>query len=219
MELTHIMEPYPDALPLLGLKPRSGIAVLALLTAVTCRAEPMAPAALQACTDCHGANGVAAKAGTPHLNGQLQEFLAQAMSRFSSGRRSTAVPQHKALAPADVDAVAAFYASQKAAARPSQKIDAAVSARGERVYNERCADCHVDAGRDSDKDAPLLAGQEKEFLVAQTLLFKTGARKFPFKMDDAYRGLSDDDLKAVAEYFAAQSPVAAEAPGKKKHRR
>jgi len=33
-------------------------------------------------------------------------------------------------------------------------------------------------------------------------------RKFPFLMDGAYKDLSDDDLTAVAHFFAAQDQVA-----------
>jgi cytochrome c553 len=85
--------------------------------------------------------------------------------------------------------------------------DPELLAKGERVYANRCADCHLDNGRESDKDAPLMAAQDAAFLVAQSKLFKTGARKFPFMMDDAFRGLTDADLSAVAAFFAAQDPV------------
>jgi cytochrome c553 len=79
-------------------------------------------------------------------------------------------------------------------------------------------DCHIDNGRGSDKDAPLLAGQELTFLIQQTLAFKSGVRKFPFMMDDAYRGLTADELSATAHFFAAQD-ANAPPPGKKKWRR
>lgn len=188
-----------------------------VFAAVDGRAEPAeAPAAIGACADCHGPAGVATKPGTPHLNGQLKDFLAETMSRFANGRRPTDIAQHKDFAAADIDAAAAFYAAQSAAGRPAQQVDPAAVSKGETIYNDRCADCHMDSGRDSDKDAALLAGQDKDFLVSETLKFKTGSRKFPFKMDEAYRGLSDEDLAAAAQYFAAQQPVA---PAVKKKRR
>ncbi len=173
--------------------------------------------ALQACVQCHGDKGVSSQPGTPHLNGQLPAYFSEALAAFAKGSRPTAVAQHKQLAAEHVAAAAKFYANEKATPRPKQNIDPAVLAKGEKIYANRCMECHPDNGRDSDKDAPYMAGQEVEFLVAQTLAFKTGARKFAFLMDDAYRGLTDDELAAVAHFFAAQDLLAA--PAEKKRRR
>lgn len=185
---------------------RCGAFLLVLLTSLTCRADPSA--AIQDCGTCHGANGIAIKPGTPHLNGQLPAFLRDAMNAYANGSRPTAIEQHKAFPVAEVDSMAQFFSSQNGAARPKQETDPAIVAKGEKIYGNRCADCHIDGGRDSDKDAPLLAGQDKKFLAEQTLLFKSGGRKFPFMMDDSYRGMSDGDLAAVAEFFASQEQFA-----------
>lgn len=195
---------------------RPGAALLAVLASLSCRAE--LPAALgEACGACHGAGGVAAQAQTPHLNGQLAGYLADAMAAFVAGRRVTAVAAHKTLAPEQIEAAAQHYAGQADTARPRQELDTAQVSRGAGVYDRRCYDCHLDGGRDSKDGAPLLAGQDKDFLTAQSLLFQSGARKFPYMMDGAFRGLSDEELAAVANYFAAQEP--APPPGQKKKRR
>ncbi len=176
--------------------------------------------ALQACVQCHGAKGVSSQPGTPHLNGQLPAYFAEAMAAFAKGTRSTAVAQHKQfqqLSAEQLAAAAKFYADEKATPRPKQNADPALVAKGEKIYANRCMECHPDNGRDSDKDAPYMAGQELEFLVTQTQAFKTGARKFAFLMDDAYRGLTDDELVAVAHFFAAQDLLAV--PAEKKKRR
>lgn len=180
--------------------------LLALLASLPCHAE--SPATIQTCSTCHGVNGVASQPRTPHLNNQLPAFLGDAMKAFASGNRPTAVPEHKTFPVGEIDAMAKFYSSQKGAVRPVQQTNPAVVARGRKIYDDRCADCHIDSGRDADKDAPLVAAQNKEFMTVQALLFKTGARKFPFLMDDSYRNLTDEDLAAVAEYFAAQDQVA-----------
>ncbi len=193
----------------------SVVLVLSLLTHVPAHSEPL-EAALQSCNTCHGANGVSAQAKVPHLNGQLAASFVDAMQSFAKGSRPSSVPEHQRLPAEQLAGAGKFYETQKTAPRPKQVTDAAMVTRGEKNYANRCADCHVDNGRESDKDAPLLAAQDLEFLVAQTLAFKTGVRKFPFLMDDAYRGLSDDDLASVAHFFAAQDQVAPAAPGKKK---
>ncbi len=192
------------------------VLLFSVFTSMACHAQ-MPTAALQACASCHGEAGVAGKARTPHLNGQLAAFLAESMKAFAGGRRPTAIAEHKTFPAAEIETMAAYYADQKAPLRPRQATDPATVQKGAEIYGNRCADCHVDSGRESDKDAPLVAAQDKDFLVAQTLLFKQGARKFPFMMDDSYRGLSDADLAAVAEYFAAQEQVAP--PSDKKRRR
>ena len=191
-----------------------------LLAGIGClcaHAEQSVESALQACVQCHGAKGVSDQSGTPHLNGQLPAYFSEAMSAFAKGTRPTAVAQHKQLAVEQFAAAAKFYANEKATPRPKQHIDPAMVAKGEKIYANRCMECHPDNGRDSDKDAPYMAGQELEFLVTQTLAFKTGARKFAFLMDDAYRGLADDELAAVAHFFAAQDLLAM--PTEKKRRR
>jgi sulfide dehydrogenase cytochrome subunit len=195
------------------MKSRICFALLAMIQGVAC-AEP--PASAATCIECHGAAGIAVQPKTPHLNGQLAEYLVDTMAAFAAGSRPTAVAQHKTFAAADAPAMAAFYAGQKGVARPVQATDAALAAKGEKLYNDRCVNCHVDNGRDSDKEAPLLAAQEKESLLAQTLAFKAGRREFPMRMDNAYRDLSDEDLAAIVEFFVAQPEVA---PGKKKRRR
>jgi cytochrome c553 len=195
---------------------RTTFFMLALFGSVACHAQTPA-AAIQGCVACHGDSGVASQPKTPHLNGQLPLFLSEAMKSFAAGSRPTAIAEHKMFPAGEREAMAAFYAGQKAVPRPKQATDAALVAKGESIYGNRCADCHVDGGRESDKDAPLMAAQNKEFLVGQALLFKSGARKFPFMMDDSYRGLSDADLAAVAEYFAAQEQFSV--AGEKKKRR
>lgn len=172
--------------------------------------------ALQICATCHGPNGVSSQPKTPHLNGQLPASFIDAMQTYAKGSRPTAIAEHKTLAADQFDGAAKFYAAQKSFARPKSATDPAMVLKGEKIYLNRCMDCHLDNGRDSDKEAPLIAAQEVEFLVAQTLAFKTGARKFPFLMDDAYRGLSDEELASAAHYFSAQEQMAPPAVGKKK---
>lgn len=140
------------------------------------------------------------------------------MTAYAGGSRPTEISQHKTFPLADSGAMASFYGRQKGATRPKQELDPTIVVKGEKIYNNRCIDCHADGGRESDKDAPLVAGQNREFMVEQALLFKRGKRKFPFMMDDSYRGLSDEDLAAVAEYFAAQEQFSPQGGKKKKHK-
>lgn len=74
-----------------------------------------------------------------------------------------------------------------------------------------CAACHgVDGNGGGDPTWPKLAGQVPEYLVEQLKRFKTGKRKNPL-MNAQAAPLSEQDMKDLAAYFAAQElqPAAA----------
>jgi cytochrome c553 len=191
----------------------------ALLAAVLpVAAQAPDPQLLKTCVECHGMNGVAGKPDVPHMDGQKNVYLADSLKAFADRSRATAVDQHSRIPAEQVVPLANHYAGQ-AITHPKGQADAALAAKGESIYNNRCADCHFDAGRDADKDAPLLAAQNLDYLIAQTLAFRRGVRKFPFMMDDAYRGLADDDLTAVAHFFFVQDPGPSPAAGKRRRKK
>jgi cytochrome subunit of sulfide dehydrogenase len=171
-------------------------------------ASPAVEDLVKPCAECHGTTGVSALPDTPHLDGQFAGYLMQELSSIASGERKTSVADHiaKTWSGKDITAVAKFYASSKAT-RPKQDTDAQKVAKGAEIYNQRCADCHVDNGRQSDKDAPLMAGQNLAYMNVQTKLYLQGKRRFPFMMDDAYKGLNADQLESVAHFFASQDQV------------
>jgi cytochrome subunit of sulfide dehydrogenase len=173
----------------------------------------------QKCANCHGEDGIGLASGTPHLNGQLETYLVDMMQKLQSGRLPTVVENHipAEFAASELQAVAAVYTASKAV-RPKQEVDPAKLAKGEEIYLKRCTDCHIDNGRDADKDAPLMAAQNLQYLLAQTELFVSGKRKFGFLQDDAFRGLSRDELESVAHFFASQEQVVAKVTGRRKRR-
>jgi cytochrome c553 len=91
------------------------VVVPALLLAAAASAEPMPrPARLGLCAACHGENGVATASGIPHLAAQDRAYLADALRQYRSGARGAAAMRAAAgaLSDADIDALAAWYASQ-----------------------------------------------------------------------------------------------------------
>lgn len=167
------------------------------------------------CSECHGTDGIGTEPDIPHLNGQPEALLTAMMDAFRQGKRAPKVRIHREIPAADVAPLARHYAQQKPL-RPKAATNPDLVARGETLYLNRCADCHLDNGRESDKEAPLTAAQSLTYLIAQTMAYKKGERKFPYLMDDSYRGLSDDELTSIAHFFAAQDPVA---PQQKRRRR
>lgn len=176
--------------------------------------------AQQRCARCHGPDGVAVAAPTPHLNGQHAGYLGEAMLKLQRGRTPTGVAEHipATLAAADLEQIAEFYAGSRGA-RPRQETDPEKVARGEQIYGSRCINCHLDNGRDFEQEAPLLAAQSLPYLIEQNRLFVSGKRKFAPRQDEAYQGLGERELEALAHFFAAQDQFVAKATGKKKQRR
>lgn len=192
--------------------PTRAAPVAALLAALSAPpatlAEAIPPALvepLKACIGCHGEDGNAAKRNYPFLNWQLPKYLEDQMLGFQSGAQTTRVPKHvpATLTREEIRGIAKFYAAQRPA-REKPAFDAAKATAGRAVFDARCRDCHLDQGRGSDRDAPLLAGQPAEYLLAQEKLYASGKRKYSPKADLAHQGMSDADREAVSHFFASQ---------------
>ncbi len=84
-----------------------------LLLPCLASAQSKAPAAAQACGTCHGSNGLSTLPNAPHLAGQPAIYIAEQMKAYRSGKRSHEVMNvvAKPLSDADIDALAAWYAS------------------------------------------------------------------------------------------------------------
>lgn len=175
---------------------------LVLGLASVCAVAADAPPLLAVCAECHGVDGISRKPGVPHIDGQPMDVISAMLETFRTGDRSSAVAAHRTPV-GEVQDVAAHFSQQKAQ-RPPQSAAPALLARGNEIYEARCDACHLDAGRQSDKNAPLLAGQDQAYLASQMRAFQRGERKFPFMMDEAYRNLTDHDFEAVASFYATQ---------------
>jgi cytochrome c553 len=79
------------------------------------------------------------------------------------------------------------------------------------VQAKACGACHGPGGVSAAATMPNLAGQKAGYLEAQLKAFKANTRANPF-MNPIAAQLSDDDIHALAVYWAAQSPSALAAP-------
>ncbi len=67
-----------------------------------------------------------------------------------------------------------------------------------------CANCHGTDGKAlSGSSVVTLAGMPKDYIVAQMATFKSGTRPATI-MHQLAKGYSDDQIKAIAGYFAEQ---------------
>lgn len=66
-----------------------------------------------------------------------------------------------------------------------------------------CAACHGANGNSNNPEWPVLAGQHARYTYQQLVAYKTGERKNAIMMGQA-AGLSDDDMRDLAAYYAEQ---------------
>ncbi|MBS0577775.1 MAG: cytochrome c [Proteobacteria bacterium] len=79
--------------------------------------------------------------------------------------------------------------------------EAADERLGKKLSDGSCAACHGQSGIGIIPLYPNLAGQKREYLIAQLQAFRDGSRKNPIMSPMAVR-LSDSDIENVAAYFA-----------------
>ncbi|MFT3953445.1 MAG: c-type cytochrome [Piscinibacter sp.] len=192
----------------------------AALAAPAVAAEGAAPAkadpakgqatATAVCGACHSFDGSRGSPANPILQGQHPEYLAKQLAEFKEGKRDNPIMKGfaSALSEADMKNVAAFYAGK--AAKPGFAKNKATVALGEKIYRggiaERkvpaCSGCHGPSGAGIPSQYPRLSGQHADYTEAQLLAFRGGARKNNAQMSGVAAGMTEADIKAVADYIA-----------------
>ena len=81
-----------------------------------------------------------------------------------------------------------------------------------RMKAQMCQACHGMDGLSKVPDAPNIAGQTEQYLVAQLQAFKSGARKND-AMSVVAPSLSDQDIENLAAYFSAIEINVGKIPG------
>jgi cytochrome c553 len=166
-----------------------------------------------ACAPCHGSGTAATQTAPnfPKLDGQHAAYLDKQLREYKSGKRKSAVmaPILTALKKQQIPEMAKHFAGQTPArgAAPNAQLAAA----GKVLYEEGnrktgvpgCVGCHLPEGAGHER-YPRLAGQSPAYIVQQLMDFKSGARTNDraHVMRALAGRLTDDEMKAVAEYLA-----------------
>jgi cytochrome c553 len=156
------------------------------------------------CAGCHGAQGISPNDTWPNLAGQSAAYLARILAAYKSGDQKDVAmtPLAQALSHADIQNLAAHYASLSCAAPAGTPATGDAAAGKDLAKN--CAACHGATGIASNPAWPSLAGQRAGYLTNVLKAFRAGLRKDPM-MTGAVRALSDADIANLAAYFASQS--------------
>jgi cytochrome c553 len=172
------------------------------------------PAAM-ACATCHGAEGEGlAAAGLPRLAGLSADYMKKQLMDFASGQRANPImqPIAAALSPEEVDAVTTMLSNKQgpkveriSRAALAEEVGAVIALRGAWERNiPGYAACHGPSGVGVGKAFPPLVGQSAQYLSSQRIAWQQGARKNDPNdlMGHIARSLTNDEIKAVSEYFA-----------------
>ena len=164
----------------------------------------------QMCAVCHTSDGSRGLPANPILAGQHAEYLAKQLVEFKAGKRASPIMAGMAatLSDDDVRNVAAFYASKSA--KPGAARNKDLVLLGEKIYRggiaakqvPACAGCHSPTGAGIPSQYPRLAGQHAEYAEVQLVALRSGQRANAPQMVAIAARLSDQEIKAVADYMA-----------------
>lgn len=163
------------------------------------------------CVGCHGADGNSVVPMFPKLAGQAPEYILKQLTDFKNKRRvnDTMAPIVAVLSSEDMASLALYFSAKQPV--PGTVKDTTLIEAGKKIYTDgnpgagvpACAGCHGATGKGTDR-FPRLAGQHIDYVVTQLGLFARGERKNDKRAMQAIADrLSDEEVKAVAEYIAS----------------
>ena len=165
---------------------------------------------LPACASCHGAGGNSTINTNPRLAGQVDTYIHKQLVDFTTPNRNQPVmtTYAKMLSEDEKKNIAAYLATQQpkqGAARNKDTLEL-----GRKIYRggiadrgvAACASCHGATGSGIPAQYPRVAGQHQDYTVAQLQAFKAGGRSNSPQMATLAKRLSDEEMKAVADYIA-----------------
>ena len=173
--------------------------------------------ASQVCAACHAADGNSPAAANPKLAGQFYDYLNKQLVNFKAQGGKKAARDNAVMAgmvanlsAADMQNVAAYYASQKL--KPAAAKDKELAALGQKIFRggnaatgvAACAGCHGPSGAGIPAQYPRVSGQFAEYVEAQLKAFRAGTRANDPNgmMRGVAARMTDREIQAVSEYVA-----------------
>ena len=173
---------------------------------------------IQPCEDCHGKDGVSQESNIPTIAGNSSTLIVYALESFRDktwpcedvkypagahkGETSSMCKSAENLSDDDMESIADYY-SEKPFVRAKQSFDAELAKTGKGIHELHCRKCHEDGGSSPEDDAGILAGQWTPYLEEQFEQYSSGKRPMPEKMKPKFEELSQDDIKALIQFYAS----------------
>ena len=158
------------------------------------------------CEGCHGKDGASQVPTIPIIGGMSALYISDAIAAFREKTRQCSggvmCQLASGISEQEAQRIGKYFAS-KPFVRAKQAFDPALASRGEALQQHYCSKCDEQGGSLAQDDAGIMAGQWKPYLEQQFKEFKSGQRLMPEMMKPKIDKLSDDDIKALIEYFAS----------------
>lgn len=185
------------------------------LAGYTATQSPAADTVLGTCNGCHMPEHLGAESLIPNLAGQSERYLEQALAAYANETRpsGTMAVAVQGLSEAEQQTLARHFANLPLVTLQST-VKSPLARRGESIALKgdagrripACLSCHDKV--DANPAYPRLSGQTEAYLANQLQLFvgkKRGGGPFKELMTQAAAHLQDEDIAALAAYFAARS--------------
>ena len=171
------------------------------------------------CESCHADKRLDNGSIIPRLAGQSETYLLNSLKAYAARQRPSGIMEVAVgtLPEDSLPELASYYAKQKLPPRSAASdVDPAVIARGQELAEKgraadkvpACLSCHEKP--DGNPAYPKISGQNAAYLTRQLQLFKAGIRggsSFSQRMVDAAKNLNQDDVTALAAFFAGRESV------------
>ena len=174
-----------------------------------------------ACISCHGLGGNSELPVNPNLAAMSHEYIYKQLVEFQPREDGSAPRQAANGAPSVMTGLAtpltiqdmlnlSLYLAEQPLTKPAAASSKDLVARGEEIWRggirdrsvPACAACHGANGEGIPSQYPRLSGQFASYLEDQLILFRAGHRGNSEMMIQIAARMSDDDIKAVADYAA-----------------
>lgn len=169
------------------------------------------------CASCHGTDGNSVNPQWPNIAGQARRYFVEQLKAFKQGPDGPRQSDNAALmypivadlSEQDMLDLAAYFSKQEPS--PGAADDEALARKGRAIYrggntdfkSAACIGCHGPAGRGNPPAGyPALAGQHAPYVYEQLRAFHDGRRTGDPNntMQNMVRKMSDEEMRAVAEY-------------------
>ncbi len=176
----------------------------------------------QHCAECHGEQGNGVKnivektESIPKIAGFSAILIFDILDQFKSNERealdmmnknkqlTNMIKISKKLSGAEIEAISLYLSEQTFLhSNKMTSTNKELITQGKQLHEDLCNDCHIKNGTSSADDAPILAGQNKQYLARQFKQLSTRKRYIPKRMKRKFRKLSEKDKEALIEYYTS----------------
>ncbi len=180
------------------------------------------------CSECHQKDGNSEDNNIPKIAGFSAILTFDILDQFKSDDRKSIPIKTKAnedkddeekdsketdmnaiakkLKTNEIEAISLFLANQTSKPK-TQEYDQELATLGKQIHMDLCENCHVEEGASNIEDAPILKGQWKNYLQRQFAELSEIKRYMPKRMKKRFRKLSENDKKALIEFYISPTII------------